>query len=48
MTSKDYFQSEILLIVDYSMGIWPIFLIFLPFDGRAGKAVKMVNLTTLL
>lgn len=47
MITKDYFQSQIPLIVDYSMGIWPMSLIFLPFDGTEGKAMKMANLITL-
>jgi len=33
MITKYYIQSKILFIVDYSMGIWPIFVIFLPLMG---------------
>lgn len=44
MITKDSFQSQIPLIVDYSMGIWPMSLIFLIFDGREGKAIKIANL----
>lgn len=46
MITKDFFQSQIPLIVHYSLGIWPMSLIFLPFDGREGKAIKMANLIT--
>lgn len=46
MITKDSFQSQIPLIVDYNMGIWPMSVIFLPFDGREGKVIKMANLIT--